>query len=317
MGALRTSYRETAPGPPHVTTDRYLASDFHRLTNPVSRRFTAPTDTPDSSIAHELHAESQHKAARAKSGLSQSDKRAPSIPFQSPNNSPLLSPAEVNFSAHGHDAIKIERKSSTSSGTRQSGPGPLDTCVKEDNSGQSVAYAPLSLRNIFVSYTTHCSRLLFLLPTHYLRITFALPKLTPADVSIMRSTGIAQSFLESVNASIAPKNDQQPSSPSLDGISPIDVGSCECCCKCGKGSRWQPSERKLGRKSKSYTSLRTGISELSGWDLELPKRQEVRPAEKKEYAQGESPLEKLPAEVLGEEGTVETTREPTNNPCPR
>lgn len=121
---------------------------------------------------------------------------------------------------------------------------------------------------------------------------------------MMRSTGIAQSFLESVNASIAPKDDRQPSSPSLDGASPIDVGTCECCCRCGKGSKWHPSGRKLGRKSKSYTSLRTGISELSGWDLDLPKRQEVRPVEKKEYAKGESPLEKLPAEVLGKKVTV-------------
>lgn len=118
----------------------------------------------------------------------------------------------------------------------------------------------------------------------------------------MRSTGIAQSFLESVNASIAPKHDQLPSpaSPILDGIGPLDSGACECCCKCGKATKLQHPARKLGRRSKSYTSLRTGISELSGWDLDLPRRQDSRPVEKKQYAKGEAPLEKLPTEVLGE-----------------
>ena len=44
-----------------------------------------------------------------------------------------------------------------------------------------------------------------------------------------------------------------------------------------------------------------GISELSGWDLELPRRQE--PAEiqvEKSYGPGEAPIERLPVEVLGE-----------------
>lgn len=157
-------------------TDRYLASDFHTLTNPVSRRFTAPTATPDISFAPEDHAEPQLKAARARSGLSQSDKRAPSISSSSPNNSPLLFPAKVNSPTHGRDAFTTSRPSSTFSGTRQSGPNPLGTCVKEDNSGQSVACAILSLlRNTFVLYTAHrssCSSsylsVTYSFPTHYL-----------------------------------------------------------------------------------------------------------------------------------------------------
>ncbi|KAL9100347.1 MAG: hypothetical protein Q9163_004269 [Psora crenata] len=109
----------------------------------------------------------------------------------------------------------------------------------------------------------------------------------------MRSTGIAQSFLESVNASIAPK-DKHPSS---DGASPIDAGTCECCCRCGKNAKPQPV-RRLSRRTKSYTNLRTGISELSGWDLDLPRGQEARAVQDKQYGEGEAPLEKLPVEVL-------------------
>ncbi|KAL9125215.1 MAG: hypothetical protein Q9217_005546 [Psora testacea] len=109
----------------------------------------------------------------------------------------------------------------------------------------------------------------------------------------MRSTGIAQSFLESVNASIAPKEEQ----PSFNGASPVDAGTCECCCHCGKSAKPQPG-RRLSRKSKSYTNLRTGISELSGWDLDLPRRQEVRHIAQKQYRKGEAPLERLPIEVL-------------------
>ena len=111
----------------------------------------------------------------------------------------------------------------------------------------------------------------------------------------MRSTGIAQSFLESVNASIALKDEQ----PSFNGGSPVDAGTCECCCRCGRNTKSQPV-RRLSRKSKSYTNLRTGISELTGWDFDLPRRQGVRLVQQKQYRKGEAPLEKLPIEVLGE-----------------
>ena len=110
----------------------------------------------------------------------------------------------------------------------------------------------------------------------------------------MRTSGVAQSFLESVNASISPKNEP---TITLHGTSSADAPVCECCCRCGRGAK---AGRHGTKKSKSYTNLRTGISELSGWDLELPTRQEGRPVQKKEYGPGESPLEKLPKEVLGE-----------------
>lgn len=111
----------------------------------------------------------------------------------------------------------------------------------------------------------------------------------------MRS-GIAQSFLESVNASV-------PTSPDAvhNGGSPTGAGTCDCCCRCGRSSKWQPVGPGRKRRSKSYTALRTGISELSGWDLELPRRQ--GPAEievEKWHGPGEAPIERLPVEVLGE-----------------
>ena len=112
----------------------------------------------------------------------------------------------------------------------------------------------------------------------------------------MRS-GIAQSFLESVN------NASVPTSPDAvhNGGSLAGTGTCDCCCRCGRSSKWQPVGPGRKRRSKSYTALRTGISELSGWNLELPRRQE--PAEiqvEKSYGPGEAPVERLPVEVLGE-----------------
>ena len=114
--------------------------------------------------------------------------------------------------------------------------------------------------------------------------------------------GIAQSFLESVNASISP-----PSEPAKEATSPISpttspafaAETCECCCRCGRSPKWQPLGR-AKKRSQSYTALRTGISELSGWDLDFPKTQHPQPTVvKKEFGPGEAPLEKLPAEVLG------------------
>lgn len=111
----------------------------------------------------------------------------------------------------------------------------------------------------------------------------------------MRS-GVAQSFLESVNASL-------PTSPNPvhNAGSPTGAGTCDCCCRCGRSSKWQPVGPGRKRRSKSYTALRTGISELSGWDSELPRYQE--PAEiqvEKSYGPGEALIERLPVEVLGE-----------------
>lgn len=110
----------------------------------------------------------------------------------------------------------------------------------------------------------------------------------------MRS-GIAQSFLESVNASVG-----TPTDAVHDAGSPTESGSCDCCCRCGRSPKWQPAGPGRKRRSKSYTALRTGISELSGWDLEIPRRQEPAEIQEKSYGPGQAPIERLPAEVLGE-----------------
>ncbi len=120
----------------------------------------------------------------------------------------------------------------------------------------------------------------------------------------MRS-GIAQSFFESVNASV-------PSSP--DAVhnvgSPTGAGTCDCCCRCGRN----PVGPGRKRRSKSYTALRTGISELSGWDLEPARRPE--PAEiqvEKSYGPGHAPIERLPVEVLGKFAGYHTPRGRTDH----
>lgn len=108
--------------------------------------------------------------------------------------------------------------------------------------------------------------------------------------------GIAQSFFESVHGSV-------PTSPDTlhNAGSPTGAGSCDCCCRCGRSPKWQPVGPGRKRRSKSYTALRTGISELSGWELEPRRCQE--PAEiqlEKSYGPGEAPIERLPVEVLDE-----------------
>ena len=108
----------------------------------------------------------------------------------------------------------------------------------------------------------------------------------------MRS-GTAQSFLESVNA---PKLSLRLEGGHDDN--PSETGSCSCCCRCGRPQRWKPAGSRGKRRSKSYTALRTGISELSGWDSALcqePAAVQV----KKSNGPGEAPLERLPAEILG------------------
>lgn len=111
----------------------------------------------------------------------------------------------------------------------------------------------------------------------------------------MRS-GTAQSFLESVNNASLPRRD---SGHDFDGL--VNPGSCECCCRCGRVPKWKPSGPR-SRRSKSYTALRTGISELSGWEWEPPKPVEPIVLDVvKSYGPGEAPLERLPMEILGKQ----------------
>lgn len=107
--------------------------------------------------------------------------------------------------------------------------------------------------------------------------------------------GTAQSFLESVNNATAASWDE----PEYGVEDPSSAGSCECCCRCGRVAKRKPFGPR-GRRSKSYTALRTGISELSGWEWEPPKVVEpVVLKTAKSYEPGEAPLERLPMEILG------------------
>lgn len=107
--------------------------------------------------------------------------------------------------------------------------------------------------------------------------------------------GTAQSFLESVNNATIPRE------LAHDGGVPANTDACECCCRCGRAPRWNPSGPR-NRRSKSYTALRTGISELSGWDWEPPNSVEPIVLDVVEsYGPGEAPLERLPMEILGEQ----------------
>lgn len=110
----------------------------------------------------------------------------------------------------------------------------------------------------------------------------------------MRS-GIAQSFLESINTS-APSIHHNADK---DAITP-ESGSCTCCCRCGRSDSWRASIGARGhRRARSFTAPRTGISELTGIDWE-PSEPALAVEPPKTFAPGESPLEKLPVEVLGE-----------------
>lgn len=106
--------------------------------------------------------------------------------------------------------------------------------------------------------------------------------------------GIAQSFLESINTSGAPA----PHNEDKDVTTP-DSSTCTCCCRCGRVDSWRAAVRGKGhRRARSYTAPRTGISELSGIQWE-PSKQAMAVEPPRIFAPGESPLEKLPVEVLG------------------
>ena len=118
---------------------------------------------------------------------------------------------------------------------------------------------------------------------------------TCIDSFIMR-TGAAQSFLESALYK-APYLDHAGDRVSS---SSADADPCTCCCRCGRVREWKPSGLRAKRKSRSYSPIRTGVSELSGWLLEPPPHQEpVDLTTPSVNPPGGAPIERLPVEVLG------------------
>ncbi|KAL8776567.1 MAG: hypothetical protein Q9194_003066 [Teloschistes cf. exilis] len=116
----------------------------------------------------------------------------------------------------------------------------------------------------------------------------------------MRS-GIAQSFLESVNASLPPV----PQNEDKSATTP-DSASCSCCCHCSRSDSWRNFAPRGHRRARSYTATRTGISELTGLDWE-PSEPAIVVKAPKVWGPGEAPLERLPVEVLGK-----LTKRPVN-----
>ncbi|KAL9016380.1 MAG: hypothetical protein Q9185_006279 [Variospora sp. 1 TL-2023] len=127
--------------------------------------------------------------------------------------------------------------------------------------------------------------------------TAIVPTRQGSGCSIKEDTdGIAQSFLESINtlATSIHHNDDK------DAITPESGGSCTCCCRCGRSDSWRASIGGRGhRRARSFTAPRTGISELTGIDWE-PSEPAMAVEPPKKFGPGESPLEKLPVEVLDE-----------------
>ena len=102
----------------------------------------------------------------------------------------------------------------------------------------------------------------------------------------------AQSFLESINTNFSPVRESNQ-----DGLfEQVDASdSCTCACRCGRSPTWRPKGK---RRSRSYTGMRTGISELTASEWE-PRHEPVRIEPAKPNGPGEAPLERLPAEILG------------------
>ena len=108
--------------------------------------------------------------------------------------------------------------------------------------------------------------------------------------------GTAQSFRESViprlslhDEAVADEKDVTPA-----------TGACSCCCRCGRSREGKQIGPRGTRRSKSHSSLRTGVAEINGWDWEPPKRDVWGSIEApKPCAPGEAPLERLPMEILG------------------
>ena len=111
----------------------------------------------------------------------------------------------------------------------------------------------------------------------------------------MRS-GAAQSFLEST---LHHERPQEQTTHALDS-STSSTANCSCCCRCGRVREWAPVPFNAKRKSRSYSPVRTGVSELSEWLLEIPSTgipPKLRAPEPN--APGRAPLEMLPTEILG------------------
>lgn len=92
---------------------------------------------------------------------------------------------------------------------------------------------------------------------------------------------------------------------------PLDMQASTICCSCGGVQGWQYTQSFVKRKSKSYVDLRLLAGSRRGdglqdWEwAKRPKLQQVVPVRIEVppvSPPGNSPLESLPTEILGESG---------------
>ena len=172
MSVSQSPFRETAAtsSPNPHNTDRYLASDFSKLTNRLPRPSTTPAFTPDSVQSKPFGPSTPATPAAvapSTSPLATPDKRSLTA-------SPL--PNTPNSSTHfdtsrGISPTECTRQSSRCNSIGPPSPAQLDFCVKEDGSGQYHPILPpilAFLRNPFVCSITHFLLPESILPIHYL-----------------------------------------------------------------------------------------------------------------------------------------------------
>ena len=173
MSVSQYPFRETAAASspnPH-NPDRYLASDFSRLTNRLPQPSTTPAvftpDSVQSKPSGPSTSATPAAVAPSNSPLATPDKRSlTASPFPKTQNS------STQFdTSRGISPTKCTRQSSRCSSIGPPSPAQLDFCVKEDGSGQYHPILPpilAFLRNPFVCSITHSLLPDSILPIHYL-----------------------------------------------------------------------------------------------------------------------------------------------------
>ena len=108
--------------------------------------------------------------------------------------------------------------------------------------------------------------------------------------------GLAQSFLEVPLRYTSPKEQTNRSIHDLTS----GTRGCDCCCRCGRSGDRRPDGTKVARKSRSYSPIRTSVSELSGWISQTTATARIaKLGQVESNGPGEAPLERLPVEILG------------------
>lgn len=161
MSVSQNPFRETAAASspnPH-NTDRYLASDFSKLTNRVPRPWTTPASTPASTPAYtpaftpdsvQLPQSKPSKPSGPSTSATPAAVAPSNSPLATPDKRPLTSSSFPNTqnpstnldSSRGFSSSKSIRQNSRCNSIGRTSPAQLDFCVKEDSSGQHLPILP-------------------------------------------------------------------------------------------------------------------------------------------------------------------------------